>query len=64
MEKLSEVIRALECCRVDEDKPCIGNCPYFGKADCLDKMMVDALKLLKEYQTKMAEGRSNVNAEH
>ena len=63
MEKLSEVIQALECCIVNEDEPC-DNCPYNGDTYCVDSVMADALELLKEYASKMAEGRSNANAEH
>ena len=55
MEKLSEVIRALECCIENEEAPC-DNCPYNGDQECIDSVMVDALELLREYKAKMAEG--------
>ena len=64
MEKLYEVIRAITCCRVNEDEPCTGNCPYDGKEDCIGAVMVDALDLLKEYEAKMAERGSDTHADN
>ena len=49
MEKLDKVIAALECCRIYEDDPCEGNCPYCGVSGCVDRTMKDALECLKEY---------------
>lgn len=64
MEKLYEVIRAITCCRVNEDEPCAGNCPYDGMEDCVGAVMVDALDLLKEYEAKMAERGSDTHADN
>ncbi len=52
MEKLDKVIAALTCCRVNEDDPCEGNCPYCGEESCVDKVMDDALECLKDRQRK------------
>lgn len=51
MEKLDKVIAALECCRVNEDEPCEVGCPYNGVEGCVDKVMLDALDLLKELRS-------------
>lgn len=63
MEKLNEVIQAITCCKVNVDEPCAGNCPYYGKEDCIGRAMVDALELLKEYKAEMAAGRRVTNAD-
>ena len=47
MKNRDEVIKALKCCRVNEDDPCEGNCPYSGEEDCIGKVMDDALELLE-----------------
>ena len=50
MEKLNKVIAGLECCRINEDVPCEVGCPYSGVEGCVDKVMLDALEVLKEYR--------------
>jgi hypothetical protein len=64
VKNLNEVIRALECCIEKEDDDCIGNCPYYGEADCLGKVMVDALQQLREYQANKAERVSDTDADN
>lgn len=51
MEKLDKVVAALECCRVNEDEPCEVGCPYNGVEGCVDKVMLDALEVLKELRS-------------
>ena len=50
-EKVSEVIKGLECCSVNfTDCVCgeeIDECPYCGTKKCIDNLMRDALELLK-----------------
>lgn len=47
-EGLDKVIAGLRCCRVNEDDPCEGNCPYDGQPDCVGRLMDDALACLQE----------------
>ena len=67
MKNLNEVIRGLECC-LSEDMSCADNCPCFkGKYEldgCMDDLLTEALKLLKEYEAKMAVGRNDANADN
>ena len=51
---MEKVIKALECCLKESDNlysnPC-KDCPYEGKeCICIDRMLADALELLKEYK--------------
>lgn len=47
MEKLDNVIAALECCVINEDEPCEVGCPYNGVRHCSEALMRDALEVLK-----------------
>ena len=48
MANIEEVIRAIECCCVNNVEACELNCPYSGVKCCVDKVMRDALELLKK----------------
>lgn len=45
-----EIMKALECCQVTKDNEC-KDCPYYNESDnyldCISKMCVDALTLIK-----------------
>lgn len=43
MPDREKIIKALECCRWDECK----KCQYHGQSDCFEKLLADALALLK-----------------
>lgn len=52
MEKIDKVIAGLMCCRVNEDEPCAGNCPYAGVQDCVGVVLDDALDVIRSLKTK------------
>ena len=54
-EGLDKVIAGLRCCRINEDDPCEGNCPYDGQPDCVGRLMDDALAWLQEQNRLIAE---------
>lgn len=47
--KLEKVIQGLECCYVDNCSE-ESKCPYYREEYCLNTLMYDALKLLKEQE--------------
>lgn len=61
-EGLDEVIAGLRCCRVNEDDPCEGNCPYDGQPDCIGRLMDDALAGLQEQNRLIEELRGRLKS--
>ena len=46
MDKYEKVIRGVECCHLIYENKC-DNCPYYLEDDCVEKLTLDALTLLK-----------------
>lgn len=47
-EKLENVIKGLECCKIPFTKCYNSGCPYFENDGCKARLKSDALALLKE----------------
>jgi hypothetical protein len=64
MANIEEVIRAIECCCVNDAEECYGNCPYSYVKGCVDKVMTDALELLKKQTIGEKDGDKSDTAGH
>ena len=59
MADRESVIKGLNCCKHTDGVEC-PNCPYCQDCDCVEDMVTDVLKLLKEQEDEIKELRSMV----